>query len=79
MASAGALTVMLALIVSLAMATDSCLMSWNQYECHTQPEFQADLCGISNRPLRTEVAGHVGEDHRPVLQPSLIGEPEVEH
>ena len=51
MASAGALMVMLALIVALAMATDSCLMCWNQYECHTQPELQVDLCGIPNQPV----------------------------
>ncbi len=79
MPSAGALMVVLTLIVALATATDSCLMCWNQYRCHTQPELRVDLCDSPTRLLRTEVSGHVGEDHRPVLKPLLIGEPEVEH
>src|ERR1022692_1470450 len=79
MASAGALMVMLTLIVALATATDSCLMCWNQYECHTQPELQVDLCDVQTTGYRLRSAGYVGEDHRPVLKPLLVGEPEVEH
>src|SRR5260370_31453902 len=57
MASAGALMVILALIVSLVTATTSGLMGWNQYECQTQPEQQLHLYEIPTRLLRTEISG----------------------